>query len=307
MIRKFFMALTLLFVLSSLPVLALELEPIPEGADIVLVINNHSGLPLHNILAAAPIPEMAREKMNEFFSATSFNPFRDISRVQLMVKKGASKKEDNAVAVLSGSFNPAKLQDFIRNKLGQGVDEEKSGDMTIFTAKDGKVALCLIDSSKAAFGTPPALKVFLDARSGSGLSQEYTELKKLLHEKPYAALMIGGKEFLKKEMAKNRERRKARLERKAHGNPVGKILEEYLTEGVEPVGVFAQLLDSRIEAKIFYDRNGSKNSLNAMVDIIDPKITIDKLFNEILKAIPAIPTPEAKPEKKESKPSGKGW
>lgn len=307
MIRKFFLALLMLFVLSTLPVQALELEPIPEGADIVVVIDNHSGLPLHNILAAAPIPEMAREKMNEFFSATSFNPLKDIRRVQLMVKKGASKKEDNAVAVLSGSFNPAKLQEFIRSKLGQGVDEEKSGDLTIFTAKDGKVALCLIDGSKAAIGTPPALKVFLDARSGSGLSQEYAELKKLLHEKPYAALMIGGKEFLKKEMAKNREKRKARLERRADRNPVGKMLEEYLTEGVEPVGVFAQLLDNRIEAKIFYDRNGNKNSLNAMVEIIDPKITIDKLFGEILKALPEMPAPEAKPEKKEDKPSVKGW
>lgn len=297
MIRKAFFAVLVVLVFSVMPAQALDLDPIPEGADIVLIVNNHSKLPLHEVVNAAPIPAMAREKMNEFFSAASFNPFRDIARVQLMVKKGETKRDDNAVAVLTGSFNQSKIQGFIKDKLGQGIDEENVNGLTMFKAKDGKVGLCIIDGAKAAIGTPPALKAYLEARGGSALSQEYEDLKKMLHEKPYAALMIGGKEFLKKEMEKNRERRQARLERKARKNPVGKMLEEYLSEGVQPTGVFAQLLESRVEAKIFYDRNGNKNSLNAMIEVIDPKITIEKLFGEILKVVPEIPAPENKPEK----------
>jgi len=227
MIRKAFFAVLVVLVFSVMPAQALDLDPIPEGADIVLIVNNHSKLPLHEVVNAAPIPAMAREKMNEFFSAASFNPFRDIARVQLMVKKGETKRDDNAVAVLTGSFNQSQIQGFIKDKLGQGIDEENVNGLTMFKAKDGKVGLCIIDGAKAAIGTPPALKAYLEARGGTAISQEYDELKKMLHEKPYAALMIGGKEFLKKEMEKNRERRKARLERKARKNPVGKMLEEY--------------------------------------------------------------------------------
>ncbi|MBU1106160.1 MAG: hypothetical protein KKB51_05775 [Candidatus Riflebacteria bacterium] len=299
--RKILYVGLLFFVLSLMPALAVDLDPIPSGADIVVFVNNHSGLPLGELLKVAPIPPMAREKLNDFFAATAFNPLKDISRVQLMVKKGATKREDNAVFVLSGSFNTVKIMEFIKGMFGQGIDEEKLGDLTIYRSKDEKGGLCFLDNSKVVLGTLVAVKVFIDARAGTDVSKDYDAMIPLVGDKAYAALMIGGKEFLKNEMTKSHEKRQARIEkmqRPAH--PIGKWLETYLTEGVEPQGIFAQLLDNKIEAKVFYSRGGAKsNSIQGSVEIIDPKITIEKMFGELLKIIPELPAPAPK-EKKET-------
>ncbi|OGK10653.1 MAG: hypothetical protein A2W80_01825 [Candidatus Riflebacteria bacterium GWC2_50_8] len=309
MTRKI-LSIALLFVaLSFVPAFAVELEPIPAGANVVVFVNNHSGLPLGDLLKSAPIPPMAREKLDEFFAATAFNPLKDITRAQLMVKKGATKREDNAVVVLSGSFNKDKITGFIKKAIGEGIAEEKVGDLTLFQSKDGKGGLCFIDSTKVALGTLAAVRVYIDARTGSDLSKDYDELKKLLSDKAYAAVMVGGPDFLSGEMDKNRERRKARQEKMPRGpNPVGKWLEEYLAEGVEPQGVFAQLLDSKIEARFFYSRGESKNNvIQASVEVIDPKLTIEKMFGEFLKILPELPAPEPKKKDPEKAPGPNKW
>jgi hypothetical protein len=108
---------------------------------------------------------MAREKLDEFFAATAFNPLKDITRAQVMVKKGATKREDNAVIVLSGSLNKDKITGFIKKTLGEGLDEEKVGAFTLYQSKDGKGGLCFIDDAKVAFGTLAAVRVYLDART----------------------------------------------------------------------------------------------------------------------------------------------
>lgn len=297
----------LLLLLAAGPVLAVELEPIPVGADLVLFVNNHSGLPLGNLLDVAPVPAPVREKINEFFAATSFNPLKDISRVQVMVKKGATKPEDNVVIVLAGTFNRDKILDFLKSKVGQGIEEEKSGDLTLLKSKDGKGGLCFLDNTHVAFGTLAAVNVFIEAKSGTNLSTEFDGLKSLVGEKAYVALMVGGKGFLKKEMEKNHEKRKARREMMQRApNPVGSWLEGYLTEGVNPQGVFAQILDNRIEGKILYGRGDSQgNSIQGSLEINDPKITISTLFAEFLKVLPTLPAP-AEPSKPEA-PAKTGW
>lgn len=309
MIRKILSVGLLFFVLSFAPAFAIDLDPIPTGADIVLFVNNHSGLPLGNLLTAAPVPPMVREKIDEFFAATSFNPLKDVSRVQLMVKKGATKREDNAAFVLTGSFNRDKIVGFIKDKAGQGIEEEKLGDLTLYKSKDGKGGVCFLDNSKVVLGTLAAVKVFLDARAGTDVSKEYDELKPLLGDKAYAALMIGGKQFLKNEMAKNHEKRQARMERVGRPqNPIGKWLETYLTEGVEPQGIFAQLLENRIEAKVLYSRGEGKNNvIQGSVEIIDPKVTIEKMFGELLKILPELPVPAPKEKEKAPASSPDKW
>lgn len=309
MIRKFLLTALFIFVLSLLPAMAIDLEPIPNGADIVILVNNHSGLPLGDVLTAAPIPPMLKGKLDEFFTATSFNPLKDVSRVQLMVKKGATKRDDNAVAVLSGTFNKAKIMDFIKGKFGQGIEEENLGNLTLYSSKDGKGGLCFLDNSKVALGTLAAVKVFLEAKAGTDISKNFDSLKDLLTDKTYAAVMVGGKEFLQKEMQKSSEKREARREKRQRPqNPIGKMLESYLTEGVAPQGIFVQLLESKLEAKVFYDRSGSKsNFIHASIEIGDPKITVEKLFAELLKVLPELPAPEKKRKKTEKKNSDSKW
>lgn len=296
MTKKILLSVFLFFVVLLMPAMAVELDPIPAGADIVVFVNNHSGLPLGDMLKAAPIPQMARQKLDEFINATSFNPFKDISRIQAMIKKGATKHEDNAVVILSGSFNKDKIMGFIKNMIGKEIAEEKNGNMTLYKSNNGKGGLCFIDNSKVAIGTLPSLNVFIEAMAGKEVSKEYDDFKQLLNDKTYAAVMVGGKEFLKKSMEKNHERRQAHLERMQRAsNPVAKWLESYLSEGVEPQGVFAQLMNSKIEAKVLYNRAESKNNvIQCSFEIIDPKITIEKMFGEFLQVVSELPAPAPK-------------
>lgn len=301
MLRKFFCVAFVLAALSLLPVQAAELEVIPAGADLVLFVNNHSGLPLGDLLKSAPIPAFAREKMNEFFSATDFNPLENIKRAQLMLKKGAHKRDDHASIVLCGSFNKDKLLAFVKEKAGQALEEEKFGELVIYKGKDGKGGFCFIDNSKFAFGTLPALRAYFDARSGLAVSDEFNDLKSQLNDKAYVALMIGGRNFLKREMEKSRGRRRARMAKVAKG-AVAKWLENYITEGVEPTGVFAQLLENSVEARLFYSRDGANNSIHASVEVVDPKIAISKLFGELVKVLPELPAHEPKQKAREKAP-----
>jgi hypothetical protein len=309
MTRKMLCVALLFVVLSLLPALAVELEPIPVGANFVVFVNNHAGLPLGDLLKSAPIPPMAREKLDEFFAATAFNPLKDIIRAQVMVKRGTTRREDNAVIVLSGSFDKDKITGFIKKTLGEGLGEEKVGGFTLYQSKDGKGGLCFIDNAKVAFGTLAAVRVYLDARTGSDLSKDYDELKGYLNDKAYAAIMVGGKDYLSGEMNKNRARRQARQEKMPRGpHPVGKWLENYLSEGVEPHGVFAQLLDSKIEAIFLYSRGeNKKNSIQASVEVIDPKLTIEKMFSEFLQILPELPAPEPKKKAPEKAPTPNKW
>ncbi|PKL45312.1 MAG: hypothetical protein CVV42_18730 [Candidatus Riflebacteria bacterium HGW-Riflebacteria-2] len=311
MFKKILYTVLLFVVLSFVPVQAVDLEPIPAGADLVVFVNNHSGLPLGDLLKAAPIPAMAREKIDEFFTATAFNPLTDISQAQLMLKKGATKREDHASVVLTGSFNKDKVMGFIKDKIGSDVfDEETIGKLTVYKSKDEKGGLCFIDATKVAFGTLPALRAYIDARDGKEISGEYNELKPQMSDKAYAVLMIGGQELLKKEMDKNKARRLERLEKAPRGpNPLAKWLSEYLSEGVEPKGIFVQLLDSRIEAKFLYSRGKEKNnSVQASIEVSDPKIAISKMFGEFVNILPQLPAPE--PRKKpraEKAPTKNRW
>ena len=311
MFKKILYTVLVFVVLSYVPAQAVDLEPIPAGADLVVFVNNHSALPLGDLLKAAPIPPIAREKIDEFFAATAFNPLKDISRAQLMLKKGASKREDHASIVLSGSFNKDKIIGFIKDKIGSEVfGEENVGRLTIYKSKDEKGGLCFIDGSRLAFGTLPALRAYIDALDGKELSNEFNELKPHLSDKAYAAVMIGGREFLKKEMDKNKNRRLERMEKMGRGpNPAAEWLSEYITEGVEPQGVFIQLLDSKLEAKLMYSRGDAKNnSVQAMIEVDDPKIAISKMFGEFVKILPQLPAPE--PRKKpraEKAPDKNRW
>lgn len=294
MTRKIMLACVLFALVSGFPALALELEPIPAGANIVAFVNNHAGLPLGDLLTSAPIPDMAKQKLNEFMTATSFNPLKDIAKIQAMVKKGATKREDNAVIVLSGSFNKDKIMGFIKEKIGKEISKEKLGEYSVFKSPDGKGGLCFVDSGRVAFGTFAALSVYLEARGGKEISKDFDELLKNFDDKAYAGLMVGGAEYLKGEMTKRNERRQARMEKLGRGpNPVAAWLENYLSEGVEPQGVFAQVQNNRVEGKIFYNRADSKGLfVHAAVELNDPKLTIEKMFGEFVKALGTLPTPE---------------
>lgn len=307
MSKKILLSGLLLFVLFLNPAMAVELEPIPSGADIVLLVNNHSNLPLGELLKAAPLPPVARQNIDEFMTATSFNPLKDVSRVQAMIKKGATRREDNAVVVLSGSFNQEKIMGFIKEKLAKEISEEKCGELTIYKPNDGKGGLCFVNNSKVAFGNLAALKVYLEALTGKEVSQDYDHFKAMLGEQVYAAVMVGGKEYLKKEMEKHKERHQARIEKRGP-NPVAKWLEAYLSDGVEPQGIFVQLLNSKIEAKIIYNRADTKNNvIHGSFEINDPKINIDKMFGEFLKVISELPAPKPAEKPVQTPPTPGRW
>jgi len=307
MSKKILLSGLLLFVLFLNPAMAVELEPIPSGADIVLLVNNHSNLPLGELLKAAPLPPVARQKIDEFMTATSFNPLKDVSRVQAMIKKGATRREDNAVMVLSGSFNREKIMGFIKEKLTKEIAEEKSGELTIYKSNDEKGGLCFVDNSKVAFGNLAALKVYLEALAGKEVSKDFDEFKALLGEQVYAAVMVGGKEYLKKEMGKHQERHRARMEKRGN-NPVVKWLDAYLSDGVEPQGLFVQLLNNKIEARIIYNRAETKNNVvKGSFEINDPKITIEKMFGEFLKVISDLPAPKPVEKPIQASPAPDRW
>ncbi|HNX74942.1 MAG TPA: hypothetical protein PLM07_01095 [Candidatus Rifleibacterium sp.] len=309
MTKKILFTCVLFSLAFFMPSLAAELEPIPSGANIVVFVNNHGGLPLGELLKAAPLPPMARQKIDEFMNATAFNPLKDIARIQAMIKKGASKREDNAVVVLTGAFNKDKIMGFIKEKTGKEIAEEKSGDMSIFKTPDSKAGLCFIDNSRVAFGTMAALNVYLEARNGKEISTDYDQFKKMLNDKAYVVVMVGGQEFLKNQMQKGRERRLARLEKMNRmPNPVAKWFDTYVNEGVEPQGIFAQVLNDRVEAKIFYNRGESQgNNLQASIEINDPMLTIEKMFGEFLKVVGQLPAPEPKEKAPREEKSPEKW
>ena len=304
----------LLFCLSAvMPVFALDLEPIPAGADIVLLVNNHSALPLGTLLDVAPVPPPVRQKINEFLSATGFNPLKDVTRVQVMVKKGPSKPEDHAAIVLTGSFNKEKILQFLSTAAGPAIVEEKLGDLTLMKSKDGKGGLCFLDASHIVLGTLPAVKTFIEAKGGSNLSTDYDSLRTLVSDKAYVALMVGGKEVLKNEFAKNQERRQKRQE--THGrrsDPGRDWFESYVLDTVEPTGIFAQILDNKAEVKVFYARGGTNtNSLQASLDIHDPVLTIEAVFQAFLKVLPTLvptgPKETGEDPKENTPPAKQGW
>ncbi len=296
MIKKILLSGLLISGLFLAPAMAVEMEPIPAGADIVVYVNNHSNLPLGDLLTVAPLPPMAKQKIDEFMAATSFNPFKDISRFQAMIKKGVRRSEDKAVMVFSGSFNKDKILGFIKEKLGKEFAEEKLGELTLYKSNDEKGGLCFINNSKVALGSMEALKVFLEALNGKEVSSDYDELKKLVDDKAYAAVMVGGKEFLKNEVEKSRERRQARMEKMPRGpNPVAKWLDAYLSDGTEAQGIFGQLLNNKVEGKIIYSRGETRNNfIQGSFEVNDPKISIEKMFAEFLKVVAELPAPAPK-------------
>jgi len=296
-----FLSLLVLF-----PAYTLDLDPIPDGADIVVLFNNHSGLPFGDIINAIPLPLPVKEKIDEFINETGFNPLKDIFKIQIVVKKGETKADDLAAAVLTGSFNKEKIMNFLTQKLNVPFDEEKVGDLILIKSKDGKGGLAFIDQSKVVLGHPDAVKVALEARLGSYVSKEFDSLKAMVSDKAYFAALVGGKELLKKEIEKKRKHQTKRMEGPRPGvNPVGLWFEQYIFDGIEPLGVFLQVLDNKIEGKMLYARGENKNNvIQGSLEISDPKLSIENIFKELVKALPQlIKAPPSKPEG----PFPRGW
>jgi len=293
--------------------LAVDLEPIPAGADLVVFVNNHSSLPLNTLLDVAPVPPPVRQKIDEFLAATEFNPLKNITRLQIMVKKGATKAEDHAAIVLSGTFNSEKILTFLNKAAGSAIEEEKIGALTLMKSKDGKGGLCFLDDTRAVLGTLPAVRTFIEAKGGANLSQDFDALKPLVSDKAYVALMVAGKEVLQKEFAKNQERRQKRNERRGRGSDKGREwFESYVFDGVQPSGVFAQVLDSKAEVKVLYARSGTAtNSIQASVEINDPLLTIEAMFSAFVKVAPTLmpsgPNDKGETPQENKPPAQQGW
>lgn len=279
--------LCLFLVLLSGTAFAINLDPIPAETNIVFVINNHSGLQLVKILEVAPIPAQARSKIDEAISATGFNPFRDITRIQGMVQKGETKPDDKGVVLLSGSFDEAKIVSFLEKAKGGKITKEKIGNLECYMAPNGKGAVCFLGADKVAIGSPEKLKAVIEGGPNAA-NPDFDFANGLLNEKAYVTLLVGDKAFLKAAMDKKRERRKKRAEGKGRNKAVNEWAESYLSDGVEPVGAWAQLVETGIEFKLLYLRDGNQNSITGGLEINDPKIGIKVLFDEFLKAVPGI-------------------
>jgi len=274
---------------------AVQFDPIPEGINIVVLVKNHSNLPLASLLEKAPLPKEAKDKIDALINETAFNPLRDVAQVQVMVKKAEERRNDEVVIVLTGKFDKEKIPAFLK-KINLPIDETKIGEQPYWVSKDGKGGLVIFDSEKAALGKPEAVKGFIETRAGKAPSAAFDSLKSMTNEKAYVTLLVGGAEFLKNEMAKNKEKRERR--RKANDdmpharNQVRTWLEDYLTGDVAPQGLFANILDDKIEAKLLYDRGESKgNFAHLLIEISDPKIKIDAIFQEFLKILPELKPP----------------
>jgi len=90
-------------------------------------------------------------------------------------------------------------------------------------------------------------------------------------------------------MDNHRERRRKKLEATGAPHPVAQWLEKFLLDGSAPQSFFMEILDTKVEGRINYQRGEDKTpSVHFLLDVSDPKITIANLVKELLAALPEL-------------------
>jgi len=283
---RFLAVLFFLAVACVGPAFGLSLAPIPDGFNIVIVLHNHSGLPIADFTDKIPFPPPVKEKIDEFLSGTGFHPLRDITRIQIMAKKTrpGKGKPDEGLVVITCKFPKAKIAEFIKSK-GIPLQESKLGSFDFWSGPKG--GICFLSDSKIAVGPESTLQKFIEALEGKNLSKDFDSIGNSINDKAYFTLLVGNKEYLKAEIKRQGERREQRA---GEQKPLAKFFNAYLTEGTEPILLQVHVLDSQAEFKGTYTRDGKAFSFRALAECDDPKLALNNLLpafaEEALKNLP---------------------
>lgn len=274
----------LMFSVSSF---ALQLDPVPDGFNIILVAHNHSNIPLAEFMDKLPIPPQAKEKVDEFLKETSFHPLKDISRIQLMLKKteAGKKRPESAVAVFTGNFPKEKITAYLTSKK-LPLQQSKLEEFELWKG-ERPGGLCFLSDAKVIAGDDAGLKAYVDAHKGKNLSDDFALIGNSIDDKAYVTLLVGNTDYLKAEMELRRKRMKEKSERK---RPLNNFLHGYIVGDVKPILFQAHLLDSCAEFQARYQRENKDYSVKGRIDFDDPKLALNnmvpEIFNEIARLAP---------------------
>lgn len=262
------------------------LEPVPAGMHLVLVVHNHAGLKLSELVEANPmLPPAGKELFGNFVKATSFNPLTDVQAVQVMVRLVDLKP--HPVVAATGRFEVDKLTAQIKLLGNQEIVEAKVGPHTVLKDRRGQAALCFVSNALVVAGVPTLVDEFLAARQTRPDNGELAPLLAKFNPKAYVTLMVAGADLFKEALAKGEEKRAARGRKR---NAAEEWLYQYLTGDFTGHSLYAHLLDDRVEAWLTYDRGANQNvTIHLLAENTDPKLHLADFFAAVVKMLPTLP------------------
>lgn len=287
-IALFLVGLSLITFAAGGPAFGLQL--IPDGIDVVVAINNHSSLPLQDLISNNPmVPAQGKEIFQNFVKAVSFNPVTDISSIQLMVQIGNKA----GVVVATGKFDTEKLLAQLKLVGEKNLDSSKINELPAIVTKDGKAALCFPDATTVVAGTPDLVKAYLAAAADKKANAAYTPLLAKASDKAYFTILAAGDTLGKAILAA--------IEAKAQKRQLPPAKEalrawchKFFLGDITGKSLFAQQLDDKFELWLTYDHAAAKDcTYHFLSETTDPNYRIDNAFREFLKALATVPAPAA--------------
>lgn len=290
--KRILFVLVIVFVLFlSAPTVAME--PIPEGTQLAVFLNNFSQLPIAQLFEQNRfIPPQIRDGLSNFMKASGFNIFSDIFSVQIFV--AWEGKRPMGAGILKGKFDVEKLGAWVKLILGENLENIPFLEQTILSDKKGKMfGICFIENSTIVIGFVPFVKKVLEARQSGASSPMFAEILPKLNEKAYLTLFFVGREQIAGLIDHTREKISRRAGSKKPEEFLKKIFFEAVVDGVSLNYILAQRLDDRGEFWINFDRGDKKNvGVHVLMETDDQRLFISS-FLKIMADKLIQPAPEA--------------
>ena len=162
-----------------------RINSLPAEADIVGYVNVAR---LQHAEFAGFLADSARhlmdsnEKYKEITSRTGIDPQKDVEEIYFAGTVPQQGDTPRGLVLVSGRFDVQKLQSFIReqDKKDKIVEQQIAGK-TVFSSKQGKMALCIVNASTVVGGNPQLVTNWLNG--GGGNSDLLAEVKPLQYKK----------------------------------------------------------------------------------------------------------------------------
>ncbi|NLI76438.1 MAG: hypothetical protein GX442_08355 [Candidatus Riflebacteria bacterium] len=270
---------------------ALEGKTIPEGIDVVVILANHTNLPLQDLVDKNPlIPPPAKDMFSNFTKAVSFNPLTDISGIQAMLDIDGKA----GLVVASGKFDVEKITAQVKLAGTDKVTPTQFGTVQGLVAKDGKAAMCLPDASTFVGGTPDLVGKYVEAAAARTPNEAYAPLLAKASDKAYVTVMAAGDSLGKLILEKFQEKANKR-----ELPPQKAILrdwaQKYFLFEFTGKSLLAQQADNHFELWLTYDRPEAKDCVyHLLSENTDARFRIDTAFQEFIKVLSTLPAPEPK-------------
>ncbi len=288
-----------LFVLPA--VWGLPVQTIPEGVDVVAIINNQFGTLIQEGINTCPmVPPPVKDQFNNMTKAFSFNPLTDLNSVQIM----GNINEKSVAIVAQGKFDCEKLMAQLKVMGEKEMTATKIGTLDAVQTKDGKAAICFVDAGTAIAGKPDLVKAYVEAAAAKKTNPAFASLLAKVNEKAYVVFMAVGDALGKKLIAKMEQKQARRPVPPAQAAIRDAMMKHFFGD-VTGKWLFAQQTDDKFEMYLVYDRPEKKDCTYHLVsENDDPKARIDASIKEFLKVIATLPALPAKDDGK-NKPAPK--